>query len=152
VQPAPHVRRSAARRSGVALLAVAALLLGACSGAGGPSASAAPADAEVSPRTLGADDAVDLLAARDDVVVLDVRTPAEVAEGALAGAQVVDAQAPGFRADLDALDRDETYLLYCRSGNRSAAAAALMDDLGFTDVLDAGAFVDLAAAGAPTVG
>ena len=44
------------------------------------------------------------------------------------------------------LDRDRAYIVYCRSGNRSAAAAARMRDLGFTDVVDAGGFAEAAEA------
>lgn len=35
-----------------------------------------------------------------------------------------------------ALDPDDTYLLYCRSGNRSGQTAALMQQLGFENVYD----------------
>lgn len=38
--------------------------------------------------------------------------------------------------------------MYCATGNRSARAAALMVQQGFSEVYDAGGFTDLAAAGA----
>ena len=107
-------------------------------------AACGPADPGV--RSMAAADAVDELATR---TVIDVRTPAEVAEGAVRGALNVDFQAPGFRERIAELDRDGRYLLYCRTGNRSGQAAAIMEDLGFTDVVDAGGFAALAAAGAP---
>lgn len=98
-------------------------------------------------RTLSPDRAVAELASR---TVIDVRTPAEVAQGTIAGATNIDLQAPDFRDRISELDRGGRYLLFCRSGNRSAQAAAIMDDLGFTDVVDAGGFSALVAAGAPT--
>lgn len=78
-------------------------------------------------------------AATDDVIVIDVRTPDEYAAGHLDGAVNIDATAPGFRDELGDLDTDAAYLVYCRSGNRSAAAAAVMAELGFTNVTDGGA-------------
>ena len=98
-------------------------------------------------RTASAADAV---AAMDSRTIIDVRTPAEVAQGMIAGAINIDIGSADFRPRIEALDRDEAYLLYCRTGNRSAQAAALMRDLGFTDVIDAGGFDALVAAGALT--
>lgn len=69
-----------------------------------------------------------------DLIVLDVRTPEEVAEGHLADAVNLDFYATDFENQLDALDKDAPYVLYCRSGNRSGSTIDLMKDLGFTDV------------------
>ena len=98
-------------------------------------------------RTVSATEAVKALESR---VVIDVRSPAEVAEGAIAGATVLDFNAGEFEAKIGGYDRNAAYLVYCRSGNRSGQAVAIMKELGFTDVIDAGAFSDLQAAGAPT--
>ncbi|MFU8839589.1 MAG: rhodanese-like domain-containing protein [Nitriliruptoraceae bacterium] len=130
----------------VASLAVAAVVLAAC---GTADAGTATADAP-GVVAVDADDAVSLLAERDDLVVVDVRTPEEFAEGHLAGAELLDIYDPAFRDGVDGLDRDAAYLVYCRSGNRSGQAVALMEELGFTEVYDAGALDALAAAGAAT--
>jgi phage shock protein E len=98
-------------------------------------------------RTVSATEAVKALESR---VVIDVRSPAEVAEGAITGATVLDFNAGEFEAKIGDYDRNAAYLVYCRSGNRSGQAVAIMKELGFTDVIDAGAFSDLQAAGAPT--
>lgn len=73
-------------------------------------------------------------------VVLDVRTPAEYAAGHLPDAVNIDVQASDFASRVDELDRDATYAVYCRSGNRSAVAVDHMVEAGFTDVrhLDGG--------------
>lgn len=76
------------------------------------------------------------MAESGDVVVLDVRTPEEVALGTLPGARNIDVSAPDFADQIDRLDRDATYLVYCQSGNRSRQATAQMADLGFTDVYE----------------
>ncbi len=98
-------------------------------------------------RTVSAIEAVKVL---DSRVVIDVRGPDEVAEGAIVGATVLDFNAGEFQAKIGDYDRNAAYLVYCRSGNRSGQAVAIMKELGFTDVIDAGAYVDLAAAGAET--
>ena len=66
-----------------------------------------------------------------DFVVLDVRTPDEFAQGHLEGAVLVDYRSPGFREEMAGLDRKRTYLVYCRTGNRSNRALGIMKDLGF---------------------
>jgi rhodanese-related sulfurtransferase len=66
-----------------------------------------------------------------DFVVLDVRTPGEFAQRHLEGAVLVDYRSPGFREEMAGLDRSKTYLVYCRTGNRSDKALGIMRELGF---------------------
>jgi len=66
-----------------------------------------------------------------EFVILDVRTPEEFAEGHLSGAVNVNLMAPDFESRLVALNRGKTYLVYCRTGNRSAKAIRAMRRLGF---------------------
>ncbi len=74
--------------------------------------------------------------------VIDVRTPAEFAEGHLEGAVNIDWQDTGFADAVSALDKDGTYVIYCRSGNRSAQAIDAMTSMGFTDLTNAGGYLD----------
>ncbi|MBI5158207.1 MAG: rhodanese-like domain-containing protein [Acidimicrobiia bacterium] len=78
--------------------------------------------------------AADLLGEDPDAVVLDIRTPQEYAESRIAGSMNIDFYADDFSTRLDALDRDVTYVIYCRSGNRTTAALDVFRDLGFTSV------------------
>ena len=73
-------------------------------------------------------------ARNDEFAILDVRTPEEFAEGHLSGAVNVNLMAPDFDRRLSALDRGKTYLVYCRTGNRSTRAIQAMDRLGFRSV------------------
>ena len=84
----------------------------------------------------------------DSRVLIDVRTPAEHADGHLDGSLNIDVSAPDFRDQVAQLPKDDAYLVYCRSGNRSAQAAAIMAEMGFGDVVDGGAYTDLAAVAA----
>ncbi len=84
------------------------------------------------------------------VVVLDVRTPMEFAEGHLEKAVNVDFQSGSFEVEVSKLDRDVTYAVYCRSGNRSGQAVKQMADLGFKSLYDMdGGVIEWTAAGKP---
>ncbi len=65
-------------------------------------------------------------------LLLDVRTPAEYAGGYLKGAKNINFFSPSFKADVQKLDKDKTYFVYCRSGNRSGQACDTMEQLGYT--------------------
>lgn len=80
-----------------------------------------------------------------DTVIIDVRTPDEFAAGHLDGAINLDVQAATFDALAAELPVDGEYVVYCRSGNRSAAAVERLRSMGFTDLTDAGG-LDAAAA------
>lgn len=92
------------------------------------------------------------LIALDDVTLIDVRTPEEYDEGHIAGAELVDLSSGDFADEIAAYDPNGRYVVYCRSGNRSAQAVAIMAELGFEQVWDMGGIVDWQAAGYPTVG
>ncbi|MFV9673710.1 MAG: rhodanese-like domain-containing protein [Acidimicrobiia bacterium] len=70
------------------------------------------------------------------LVVLDIRTPEEFAQARLADAVLVDFYEADFAAQLDTLDKDVPYVMYCNSGNRSSEAVKTMKDLGFVEVYE----------------
>lgn len=74
----------------------------------------------------------------DETVIVDVRTGDEYAAGHLEGAVNVDVSAADFDSRISELPLDGRYVVYCASGNRSAAAVLRMTELGFTDLDDAG--------------
>jgi len=131
----------------VAVVTSAALVLAACAGADAADQPSADT-AQPGVVTVDAEAAVSLLDSRDDLAVIDVRAPEEYAAGHLPGAELVDIYEPAFTDEIDGLDREGSYLLYCRTGSRSGQAAALMEELGFTEVYDAGGLDDLERAGA----
>jgi len=136
-----------------ALLAASAI---AAAGCGGGTSTATPAETATPAGTSTA--AVTLLQPTDaqalieggSVEVLDVRTPDEYADGHLAGATLIDIYEPDFATRIAGLDRTKTYVVYCRSGNRSGQAVALMAGQGFSAVNDVdGGIVAWQAAGLP---
>ncbi|MDH5671256.1 MAG: rhodanese-like domain-containing protein [Myxococcales bacterium] len=124
-------------------------LVGACSGAAENSSSPAqPSDDDQGAAAAGTTTAAALTTVSTErakrlldnppqgLVVLDVRTDAEFAEGHLAGAVQLDFYAADFEAQISALDREPPYLLYCRSGNRSGKTLEIMKRLGFVEVYE----------------
>ncbi|MCH8547059.1 MAG: rhodanese-like domain-containing protein [Cryomorphaceae bacterium] len=72
-----------------------------------------------------------------NVVMIDVRTPGEVANGYLKGTDhFFDISSPNFSKNIDQLDRNKTYVLICASGARSQKAARYMLEQGFGNVVN----------------
>lgn len=71
---------------------------------------------------------------KDNAVIVDVRTPGEIAAGKIDGALEMDFFAPDFAQKLMSLDKNKAYFMVCRSGNRSGQACAFMSQNGFSEV------------------
>jgi rhodanese-related sulfurtransferase len=71
-----------------------------------------------------------------DFVVLDVRRGDEYAEGHLPNAININYKDSGFEQQLDSLDRNKTYLVYCVAGYRSKKTQRFMQSMGFTSVIN----------------
>ena len=83
-------------------------------------------------------------------VILDVRRPSEFAEGHLKGAILLDwLSDKAFVEGLAKLDKSRTHYVYCRSGHRSHAAAALMQSRGFKIVELKGGYLGWVSEGLP---
>lgn len=138
---APAPRRGRWGVLGAVVVALALVVLGCgdddSAGSGGSDVPAAGQEA--------AQEALDA-----DRTVIDVRTPEEYAVGHVEDAELIDVQSADFNQRIAELDPDGEYVVYCRSGNRSAAAAATMTDAGL-DVWDGGGLGDMESAGWPTV-
>ena len=64
--------------------------------------------------------------------ILDVRQPNECAAGIVSGAKEIDFMNQSlFASEIEKLNKDDNYLVYCRSGNRSGMACRMLDNLGF---------------------
>lgn len=86
------------------------------------------------------------------VTIIDVRTPQEFAEGHVQGAVNLNVEDGTLEAALPSLDPAGSYIVYCRSGRRSAAAVQLMQANGFTTISDLGPLDNAASAtGLPVV-
>jgi phage shock protein E len=72
-----------------------------------------------------------LLQKKDKWVVLDVRTAGEFQEGHIKGAINMDVHQPNALENIDKLDRNANYIVYCRTKNRSGIVVNHMIEAGF---------------------
>jgi rhodanese-related sulfurtransferase len=105
-----------------------------------PAAATKPVIAKVTPAEFEK-----LLSERDRrgsdfMVLLDVRTPEEFAQGHIAGATNLNYRAKDFGEQVAKLDKSKTYLVYCAVGGRSTSACEKMAKLDFAHLynLDGG--------------
>lgn len=92
------------------------------------------------------------VAVSESTIIVDVRTPAEYAEGHLEGAELFDLNGGDLAAAIPTMDPNAEYVVYCKSGNRSSQAVKLMLDAGFTNVTDLGSMSQAeSATGLPVV-
>lgn len=84
-------------------------------------------------------------------VILDVRTPEEFLGEHIENAVNLDYYSDTFRNDLNKLDKNKTYLIYCRSGSRSENALNIMKELDFGEVYNmSGGIIKWNSEGLPT--
>ena len=111
-----------------ALLAITTLVMVGCATEETPSQTIK----DITPR-----EAFELIQKRQgsaDFEIIDVRTPEEFDGGHIENATLINYYAADFEAQIERLDKDRTYVIYCRSGGRSAGARETMRELGFREV------------------
>lgn len=81
---------------------------------------------------LSQEEWVEQLGKDENTFILDVRTDDEVADGYIPNSNHIDIYlGQGFIDELQKLDKSKKYYVYCRSGNRSGQACAIMNSIGF---------------------
>ncbi len=78
----------------------------------------------------------------NDVVILDVREPEEYEQGHIENSMSLPLGDVSIKASEVLPDKDETILVYCRSGNRSKQASEILVDLGYTNIYEFGGIND----------
>ncbi|OEJ13967.1 sulfurtransferase [Brachyspira hampsonii] len=78
--------------------------------------------------------ALDLMTKSTNLVLLDVRTAEEYMGGSAPNSINIDVLNTDFKSKIDLLDKNKEYIVYCRSGNRSAIASSIMATNGFLHV------------------
>ena len=71
-----------------------------------------------------------------DALLLDIRTPEEIAKGYLKGAVFMDFYDSTFKEQVAVIDREKPVFVYCAIGGRSWDAAKIMQEMGFKKVYD----------------
>lgn len=70
------------------------------------------------------------------LVLIDVRTPEEIANGKINNALEIDIKAADFAEKVAKLDKTKQYMVYDYAGGRSKRAMEIMKDLGFKQVYE----------------
>jgi rhodanese-related sulfurtransferase len=90
--------------------------------------------------------------AEEGVRILDVRTPDEISEGYIEGAQFVDFYREDFKIEIESLNKEFAYAIYCRSGKRSSQAMEIMQEFGFENLYNLeGGIIEWTNPGMPVV-
>lgn len=90
---------------------------------------------EESFKNLTVEEVIILLEANPDIIVIDVRTPDEIAQtGAIENSINIDFKSSDFKEKISALDKYKEYILFCKSGNRSGQASKIMAEMGFSNI------------------
>ena len=72
-----------------------------------------------------------------NVIILDVRTPGEFTQGHIEDAVNLDVSViDDFVLQAELLDKNKTYAVYCRSGNRSQVAVNAMASRGINGIYE----------------
>jgi len=69
-----------------------------------------------------------------DFVILDIRTPGEYQSGHIKNSIMIDFYSKTFAEEVNRLDKEKTYLIHCRSGNRSTRSMGLFKKLKFQKI------------------
>jgi len=120
------------------IMSLIILLVGCGSGTNNEKVSEAAE--EILYKKISPEDAKEMMT--EDSLILDVRTKEEFEMGYIVGAVLlpVDQITEGNFQILE--DKNQTILIYCRSGNRSAVAAKALIEAGYTKVYDFGGIID----------
>ena len=73
---------------------------------------------------------------KQEVQLVDVRTPGEYQGGSIGNAQNIDFNSTDFKAQVSKLDRNKPVLVFCAVGGRSARASKVLESLGFKEIYD----------------
>jgi rhodanese-related sulfurtransferase len=124
----------------IAIITVGIVLLASCSEAQTNSGSVAEEtvnteQTQVINKVVAPDEFKELMN-KENAQVVDVRTPGEYSGGYIGEAVNIDYMGADFKTEIAKLDMSKPTLIYCAAGGRSGKAAAIMKDLGFTEVYD----------------
>ena len=129
------------KRLAVMIFIIVSLLLTGC--------AENPAPADLPDQTVKAtvqditpEEAKTRLDSEEEIILLDVRTQEEFDQGHIADALLLPVDQLSAKASEVIPDLEAVYFVYCRSGSRSGAAAAMMVEMGYQNVFDLGGILD----------
>lgn len=70
----------------------------------------------------------------EGLIILDVRTPKEYNDSHIENSLNINYKSKNFKEEIEKLDKNNKYIVYCHSGRRSSDAIKIMEKSGFTDL------------------
>jgi rhodanese-related sulfurtransferase len=86
--------------------------------------------------TIDVTEAYQWITSDPNFMILDLRTPEEYAQGHIAKSRLLNFYDSSFKTQLETMDRNQPYIIYCRSGARSGEAMKTMQEMGFRKVFN----------------
>ncbi len=93
-------------------------------------------------RKITAEEAKNKMDSEEEIIIVDVRTEEEFKESHIEGAVLIPNESIGDEMPGELPDKEQTILIYCRSGNRSRQAAEKLIEMGYSSVWDFGGIND----------
>ena len=91
---------------------------------------------------IDADQAIEMMEENPSIVLLDVREYSEYVTERIDGSELLPLSILESSLENTYPDKSTTFIVYCRSGNRSAEAVSIMADAGYENIYDLGGILD----------
>jgi rhodanese-related sulfurtransferase len=92
--------------------------------------------------SISAEQAKELMDKSENYIILDVRTKEEFDEIHIPNAMLIPDTEIADRVEDELTDKDQLIFVYCRSGNRSKKASAILTEMGYTNIKEFGGIKD----------
>lgn len=92
--------------------------------------------------SISAEEAKELMDKSENYIILDVRTKEEYDEVHIPDAILIPDTEIADRAEDELTDKEQLIFVYCRSGNRSKKASAILSQMGYTNIKEFGGIKD----------
>lgn len=92
-------------------------------------------------KKISQEQAKTIMQQRSDIIIVDVRTFEEFAEGHIPDAVCIPVESIENIPPKELGDKKQTVLVYCRSGRRSKIAAQKLAEMGYENILEFGGII-----------
>lgn len=83
-----------------------------------------------------------IIDSENDIYIIDVREEDELIEGYIENSILIPLDSLANNINSVVTDKNSKILVYCRSGRRSAIAAEILSNLGYSNIIDIGGIID----------
>lgn len=87
-------------------------------------------------RTVSPEDFSSLMQQSESNMLIDIRTPEEVTDGMIPGAEHIDFYGEDFETTIARIDKHKPVFIYCAKGGRSRQAVDMMKTMNFREIIE----------------